>query len=98
MTREITHMKAFLLALESVSKDPLSVGKLPPTPEVVNQYFDDSTGKGDFGEYDARGPWNQGDSWQVVESPAFKEMRNKSGGAVRLRRATGGWVCFSPKS
>src|SRR6188508_1517901 len=71
MTREITHMKAFMLALESLKKDPLSVGKIPPTPEIVNQYFNDSTGQGDMGEKDATGPWNQGDGWELVEAPAF---------------------------
>lgn len=71
MTREITHMKAFMAALESLGKDPLSVGRLPPTPELVNQYFNDSTGEGDFGEQDATGPWNRSDGWTIVESPAF---------------------------
>jgi Mn-containing catalase len=72
MTREITHMKAFMLALESMGKDPLSIGKIPPTPEVVNQYFDDSTGTGDFGETDMRGPWNEGNGWQFVVSPVVQ--------------------------
>ena len=58
MTREITHMKAF--SLESMGKHPFSIGKIPPTPELVNQCFNDSTGVGDEGEKDARGPWNQG--------------------------------------
>ena len=31
MTREITHMKAFTAALESLGKDPFSIGKIPPT-------------------------------------------------------------------
>ena len=43
MTREITHMKAFTLALESLGKDPFSIGKIQPTPVLVNQYFNDST-------------------------------------------------------
>ena len=30
MTREITHMKAFMIALESLGKDPLSIGQIPP--------------------------------------------------------------------
>jgi Mn-containing catalase len=75
MTREITHMKAFMLALESMKKDPLSVGKIPPTPEIVNQYFNDSTGEGDLGEKDATGPWNQGNGWELVEAPAFQELQ-----------------------
>src|SRR5436309_8590253 len=52
MTREITHMKAFMLGLESLGKPPLSVGKIPPTPGLVDEYFNDSTGEGDFGETD----------------------------------------------
>src|SRR5439155_13743461 len=32
MTREITHMKAFAAALDSLGKDRFSIGKLPPTP------------------------------------------------------------------
>ncbi len=79
MTREITHMKAFMLALDSLGKNPLSVGKIPPTPGVVDQYFNDSTGQGEHGEIDARGPWNEGNGWQYVEAPAFREMRDRSG-------------------
>ncbi len=78
MTREITHMKAFAAALESMGKDPFTIGKIPPTPELVDQYFNDSTGKGDAGE-DFRGPWNQGRNLQYVEAPAFRELRDKSG-------------------
>src|SRR5580693_7524571 len=63
MTREITHMKAFMAALESMGKDPLEIGKIPPSPEWVNKYMDDSTGKGDNGEINARGPWNEGGDW-----------------------------------
>jgi Mn-containing catalase len=58
MTREITHMKAFMAALESMGKDPLQIGEIPPTPKVVDQFFNDSTGRGDNGDTDARGPWN----------------------------------------
>ena len=38
MTREITHMKAFMAGLESLGKDPLSIGKIPPTPGLVDQF------------------------------------------------------------
>ena len=79
MTREITHMKAFMLALESLGKDPLSVGKIPPTPGVVDQYFNDSTGNGEHGETDYRGPWNQGNGWQFVEAPAFQDQEQLAG-------------------
>src|SRR5215831_232308 len=44
MTREITHMKAFMAALESMGKDPLEIGKIEPTPDLVNKYFNDSSG------------------------------------------------------
>lgn len=59
MTREITHMKAFTAALESMGKDRFSIGKIAPTPGLVDEYFNDSTGTGDEGETDARGPWNE---------------------------------------
>ena len=70
MTREITHMKAFGLALETLGKGPLEIGELPPNPEFVNKYFNDSTGSGELGD-DSRGPWNQGGDWEFVENPAF---------------------------
>jgi Mn-containing catalase len=73
MTREITHMKAFTLALESLGKNPFSIGKIPPTPSLVNKYFDDSTGTGDFGDQNARGPWNEGGDWEIVQSPVLAE-------------------------
>src|ERR1700731_2065789 len=57
MTREITHLRAFMHALEMVSKTPLSIGLTPPTPGMVDQWYNDSTGKGDNGEIDAGGPW-----------------------------------------
>jgi len=74
MTREITHMRAFALALESMSKPPFSIGKIAPTPKLVDQYFNDSTGEGDRGEVDARGPWNEGEPWEFVEAPALQDM------------------------
>lgn len=80
MTREITHMKAFTAALESMGKDRFSIGFLPPTRELVNQYFNDSTGENEQGDSDARGPWNQGDDWQFVEAPAFQQLKSKKAG------------------
>jgi Mn-containing catalase len=74
MTREITHMKAFTAALESMNKPRFMVGKIPPTSGLVDQFFNDSTGQGDDGEIDARGPWNQGDGLDMVEAPAFQEL------------------------
>ncbi len=80
MTREITHMKAFTAALESMGKPTFSIGKIPPTPGLVNQFFNDSTGIGDMGEPDARGPWNQGGDLEFVEAPAFQEFRSEIAG------------------
>src|SRR4029453_10326546 len=80
MTREITHMKAFTAALESLGKNRFSIGSIPPTPELVNQYFDDSTGTGNRGEPNARGPWNTGGDWEMVEAPAFKKLRSEQKG------------------
>lgn len=73
MTREITHMKAFSAALESMKKPAFSIGKIAPTPGLVNQFFNDSTGSGDEGEIDTRGPWNQGGDWEFLESPALQQ-------------------------
>jgi Mn-containing catalase len=72
MTREITHMKAFALALASMGKPAFSVGRIAPTPGLVNQFFNDSTGTGDHGEIDTRGPWNDGGDWVFTESPAIQ--------------------------
>src|SRR5438309_2052688 len=60
MTREITHMKAFMSALDSLALPPLQIGNLKPSPGIVDQFFNDSTGEGDDGEVDMRGPWNEG--------------------------------------
>ena len=76
MTREITHMKAFTAALESMNKPRFSIGQIPPTPGLVDQFFNDSTGEGEDGEIDARGPWNEGNDWQVVDSPAFQALES----------------------
>ncbi|MGO4510126.1 DUF892 family protein [Bradyrhizobium sp. 2TAF36] len=72
MTREITHMKAFSAALESMNKPAFSIGRIAPTPGLVNQFFNDSTGSGDHGEIDTRGPWNEGSDWVFTESPAIQ--------------------------
>jgi Mn-containing catalase len=59
MTREITHMKAFTAALESLGKPRFSIGRIAPTAGLVDQFFNDSPGEGDHGEIDTRGPWNE---------------------------------------
>jgi Mn-containing catalase len=85
MTREITHMKAFAAALERMGKDPFTIGQLPPTPRLVDQYFNDSTDQGDASQ-DFRRPWNQGGAWQYVEAPAFRESLAKTGTRCRSRQ------------
>ena len=74
MTREITHMKAFTAALESMNKPRFMIGRIPPTPGLVDQFFNTSTGVGEDGEIDARGPWNEGEDLQLVEAPAFQAL------------------------
>jgi Mn-containing catalase len=80
MTREITHMKAFAAALDSMGKDRFSIGKIAPSKPLVDQYFNDSTGEGDRGEIDATGPWNEGGDLEIVEAPAFQEWRPDGSG------------------
>src|SRR6476619_6369531 len=75
MTREITHMKAFTAALESLGKPRFAIGRIAPTAGLVDQFFNDSTGQGDHGEIDARGPWNEGEEWVFIEAPAFQDIR-----------------------
>ena len=55
-----------------MSKPAFSIGRIAPTPELVNQFFNDSTGSGDHGEIDTRGPWNEGADWQFMKSPAIQ--------------------------
>jgi Mn-containing catalase len=68
MTREITHMKAFSAALESMEKPPFSIGFVKPTPGIVDEYFNGSTGDGSEGETDMRGPWQTSFGLHPVES------------------------------
>jgi len=68
MTREITHMRAFTAALESMEKPLFSVGIIQPTPGLVDQFFNGSTGESQYGETDFTGPWNHGNGLITVES------------------------------
>src|SRR3982750_997574 len=62
-------------APEGPRKPRFSSGKIPPTPGLVDQFFNDSTGAGDEGERDGRGPWNEGGDWTFVDAPAFQDLR-----------------------
>jgi len=68
MTREITHMKSFSAALESLEKPPFSIGRLAVTPGLGDEYFNASTGDGDEGETDMKGPWQTSFGLHTVES------------------------------
>jgi len=72
MTREITHMKAFMTALAAMEKPPLAVGLIKPSPKIVDQYFNTSTGTGDQGERDLLAPWNDESSVERIDAPAFQ--------------------------
>ena len=68
MTREITHMRAFQAALDSLEKQPFSIGMLKPTPGIVDEYFNGSTGSGSEGDTDMRCPWTSSFGLHLVES------------------------------
>jgi Mn-containing catalase len=80
MTREITHMRAFTAALESMNKPRFMIGRIPPTPGLVDQFFNASTGTGQDGEVDATGPWNggngaaDGEGLQLLDNPAVEAL------------------------
>ena len=58
-----------------MGKPPFSIGKIPPTPELVNQFFNDSTGEGDEGEIDARGPGMRAATGNSSSSPALHVLK-----------------------
>lgn len=69
MTREITHMRAFSAALESMGKSRFSIGTIAPTPGLVDQFVNASTGEGEEGR-DIEGPWNSGNGLHIVRPKA----------------------------
>jgi Mn-containing catalase len=66
LTREISHTRMFMAALQSLGKldDPM-FGTVPPN-ETVNLYFNLS--KDDTHE-ETRGPWNQGNNIEYLADP-----------------------------
>ncbi len=68
MTREVTHLKAFSAALESLEKSPFSIGRLAVSPGIVDEYFNGSTGDGDEGDTDMHGPWQSSFGLHPIES------------------------------
>lgn len=102
MTREITHMKAFSAALESMEKPPFSIGRLAPTAGLVDEYFNGSTGEGNEGDSDMHGPWmtmnklravdseiagGKGLSVELIDGIAGPEERGKQDSATRATTA-----------
>jgi Mn-containing catalase len=78
MTREITHMRAFTAALESMEKPAFSVGIIQPTPGLVDEFFNASTGQSQYGDKDVTGPWNNSNGLHLVQS----EMQGGKGLSV----------------
>ena len=74
MTREITHMKAFTPRWKAWAslRSPSARSRRPPG--LVDQFFNDSTGHGDYGEPDARGPWNEGGDWELVSCAGIQRI------------------------
>src|SRR6201989_894427 len=91
MTRENTHMKAFTAALESLEKAPFSIGMLKPTPGIVDEYVNGSTGDGSEGDTDMRGPWESSFGLHPVEANlkapggglSVRDINGKVGGGRR---------------
>ncbi len=80
MTREITHMRAFTAALESMEKPPFSIGIIQPTPGLVDQYFNASTGESDQDE-SAQGQNSKAASGRSESGKAGHEKAEGSGDA-----------------
>jgi Mn-containing catalase len=68
MTREITHLKAFTAALEGLEKSPFSIGRLKPTPGIVDEFLNTSKGEGSEADVDMRGPWQSSYGLHLVEA------------------------------
>jgi Mn-containing catalase len=104
MTREITHMKAFTAALDSLEKNPFSVGLLKPTPGLVDEYFNASTGKGSEGDQDMHGPWQTSFGLHPVDSEltggkglSVGDVNGKIKGEDRGKQDSGSKATTSPK-
>ena len=89
MTREITHMKAFMTALAAMEKPPLTIGLIQPSPKIVDQYFNTSTGMGDQGEQDLLAPWNDDTSIERIDAPAFQSFADPQLGTRRAEPIEG---------
>lgn len=69
MTREITHMRAFSAALETMNKPKFAIGTIAPTAGLVDEFFNDSTEpEGKDGQAD---PIVQAAKLKRIDSPLF---------------------------
>jgi Mn-containing catalase len=95
MTREITHMRAFTLALESMGKPAFSIGKIAPTPKLVDQFFNDSTVRAITARSTPGAPGmraNLGSSWKrrpskISSAPRPTLPRSMLKARIRLSRS-----------
>jgi hypothetical protein len=69
-----------------VGKGPLEVGQLPPTPGLVDQFFNDSTWDGEEGG-DVTAEWAEKNGFEVVESPAFHPGEMEVYAPTEMRKA-----------
>ena len=89
MTREITHLKAFSAALDSLGQDRFTIGNLPPTPGIVDQYYNDSTGEGPLGT-DGVGSWIGLYGLEVADTPqVIKTLKDTLGENTTLAGKSG---------
>ena len=58
-------------ALAAMEKPPLTIGLIRPSPKIVDQYFNTSTGVGDQGDQDLLAPWNDDTSVERIDAPAL---------------------------
>jgi Mn-containing catalase len=84
MTREITHLKAFSAALDSLGQDRFQIGMLPPTPGIVDEYYNDSTGSGALGT-DGVGSWINLYGLKIADTPEiFKSIAQSESANAQL--------------
>ena len=73
MTREISHQRMFLKALDTLGGITAMEGTVKPEAELNTYYNLSRDGRGDQGiGVDERGPWNAEGEWQFVDEPEEK--------------------------
>ena len=58
----------------------------PADRGLVDQYFNDSTGQGQNGEFDMSTEWAKKHGFELVDNPAFNPDKMKLGGKAHARR------------